>query len=50
MNGIVVDTRTGEFVATGDYANLAESILVLHEMGKTYLKVFAEDAAFALFG
>jgi len=49
MTGIVVDTRTGEFVDSGDYGNLAEELLVLHEMGKTYLKLFAEDKAFALY-
>jgi hypothetical protein len=50
MNGVIVDTRTGEFVASGDYGNLAEELLVLHEMGKTYLKLFAEDKAFSLYG
>ena len=50
MTGIIVDTRTGEFLASGDYGNLAESLLVLHEMGRTYLKLFSEDKAFALFG
>ena len=50
MNGVIVDTRTGEFVASGDYGNLAEELLVLHEMGQNYLKLFAEDKAFALYG
>lgn len=50
MNGVIVDTRTGEFVVAGDYGNLAEELLVLHEMGQTYLKLFAEDKAFALYG
>lgn len=50
MNGVIVDTRTGEFVVSGDYGNLAEELLVLHEMGQTYLKLFAEDRAFALYG
>ena len=47
MSGIIVDTRTGQFVATGDIGNLAEELMVRHEMGQTYLQLLAEDEAYS---
>ena len=49
--GIIVDTRTGEFVETGDLGNLAESLHAMYEMEMDidHLALFAEDDAYAVF-
>ena len=47
--GVIVDVRSGEFVATGDIGNLAEELMVRHEMGQTHLQLFLEDDAYAEF-
>lgn len=49
--GIIVDVNTGEFVATGDYGNLAEELLALHEMEVNidHLRLYPEDEAYAEF-
>jgi hypothetical protein len=49
MNGIVVDTRTGEFVAAGDLGNLAEAIQALYECDQdvSHYQILPEDEAYA---
>jgi hypothetical protein len=47
--GVMVDVRTGEFVAVGDLGNLAEEAMVLHEMGETHFVVYREDDAYGEF-
>ena len=49
MSGVIVDTRTGEFVVSGDFGDLASILSSFFENGVTYYKVFAEDEAFAIF-
>lgn len=52
MSGIIVDTRTGEFVVSGDIGNLAEDLFALEEceIDVSHLKLLVEDEAYALYG
>lgn len=49
--GVIVDTRTGEFVACGDLGNLAEELNAMAEMEMeiNHLALFSEDDAYAEF-
>ena len=48
--GVIVNVKTGEFVATGDIGNLAETLMVLEEMGRADdLRIYPEDEAYAEF-
>ena len=48
--GIIVNVKTGEFVATGDLGNLADTLMVLSEMGSAdHLRIYPEDEAYAEF-
>lgn len=50
--GTIVNIETGEFVATGDYGNLAEELMILGEMDPERaksLRLYMEDEAFSEF-
>ena len=48
--GVIVNVKTGEFVATGDFGNLAEELMVMQEMGLAdNLRLYLEDEAYAEF-
>ena len=49
--GVIVDIRTGEFVATGDLGNLAEELNAMYEMEMDieHLRLHAEDDAYAIY-
>lgn len=48
--GVIVNVETGEFVATGDFGNLAEELMVMREMGfADNLRLYLEDEAYAEF-
>ena len=52
MNAYIVDKRTGEFVASGDYGNLAEELNAMQEceMDVSHLQLLVDDEAYALYG
>ena len=49
--GVIVDIRTGEFVATGDLGNLAEELNAMYEMEMDieHLRLHVEDDAYAIY-
>jgi hypothetical protein len=49
--GVIVDTRTGEFVACGDLGNLAEELNAMYEMEMEidHLRLYSEDEAYGVF-
>ena len=49
--GVIVDIRTGEFVATGDIGNLAEHLQAMYEMEMEveHLRLHLEDDAYAIY-
>ena len=49
--GVIVDIRTGEFVAAGDLGNLAEELNAMQEMEMDvdHLRLHLEDEAYAIY-
>ena len=49
--GVIVNINTGEFIATGDFGNLAEELNPLMEMEVdcSHLRLYPEDEAYAVF-
>lgn len=49
--GVIVDIRTGEFVACGDIGNLAEELNAMYEleMEVEHLRLYPEDVAYGEF-
>jgi hypothetical protein len=51
MNAIVVDVRNGEFVAHGEYGNLAEELFLMRECEEdiSHLHLLPEDEAYSVY-